>query len=54
MPLNDQSDGVPEAERGDYDSAYLDGPSALFSEQQQGQVQNPEGERTGIHGQERW
>jgi len=29
---------------------YSDGPSALFSEQQQGQVQNPEGS-TGIHGQ---
>jgi hypothetical protein len=48
--LYDQSDGVPEAERGDNDSSDLDGPSAPFHEQQQGQVQNPEGQRTGIHG----
>jgi hypothetical protein len=47
--LNDQSDGVPEAEPGDNDSADLDGPCALSHEQQQGQVQNPEGQRTGIH-----
>jgi hypothetical protein len=48
--LNDQSDRVPEAEPGDNDAACLDGPGATFHKQQQGQVQNPERKRTGVHG----
>jgi hypothetical protein len=52
--LNDQSDGVPEAEPGDHEPAELNGSCALLNEQQQGQVQNSEGQRTGIHRYQRW